>query len=240
MHPPLTHNNTFTLRGLGVSRRVAQSRFERSGVSKLCQESTGSMSWIHRQTLIATPSQIGRNGWRARDAPSARRGRRRSERIQGRTALGPSYGVWRDTDDPDNLAPTKHLLMSGESREIVSFVHAQNILELAEKVRAWAVTKREIKRLWFFGSRVKGSHRPKSDLDIAIELMPEVLGIDNGRYAWLSCGERFWGSELDQLTGDGSVAISFRSAVHCRWRRRSQHPSLRARLGRRERAREGN
>lgn len=38
---------------------------------------------------------------------------------------------------------------------------------LAELVRAWAAGRPSIVRLWFYGSRVRGTHRPDSDLDVA-------------------------------------------------------------------------
>lgn len=75
--------------------------------------------------------------------------------------------------------------------------------QLAVIVRDWALKKPEIERIWFFGSRVKGSHKPTSDLDIAIELTAQALATDiyrNGRNVWLSLGEN-WGGELDRLTG---------------------------------------
>lgn len=39
-------------------------------------------------------------------------------------------------------------------------------------LRAWAARKPRIRRVSLFGSRVKGTHRADSDLDIAIELEP--------------------------------------------------------------------
>lgn len=39
----------------------------------------------------------------------------------------------------------------------------------------WARRKHFVKRLYIFGSRARGNHRPNSDLDIAIELDTEAL-----------------------------------------------------------------
>jgi predicted nucleotidyltransferase len=36
------------------------------------------------------------------------------------------------------------------------------------------IRSRKLLRLWFFDSRVKGSHTPTSDLDIAVEITPEA------------------------------------------------------------------
>jgi predicted nucleotidyltransferase len=38
-----------------------------------------------------------------------------------------------------------------------------------EIIRAWAKCKKIVKRVWLFGSRVRGDHTPESDLDVAIE-----------------------------------------------------------------------
>lgn len=35
--------------------------------------------------------------------------------------------------------------------------------------RAWAEANQFVTRIWFFGSRVRGDHRPDSDLDVAVE-----------------------------------------------------------------------
>ena len=49
-------------------------------------------------------------------------------------------------------------------------------LENAMPVVAWwARQQRLVERVYFFGSRVRGDHRPDSDLDIAVQLIyPEV------------------------------------------------------------------
>jgi len=33
----------------------------------------------------------------------------------------------------------------------------------------WAMVTPEVARIWFFGSRVRGTHEPDSDLDVAVE-----------------------------------------------------------------------
>ncbi len=38
-------------------------------------------------------------------------------------------------------------------------------------VGSWAVKQKLIRRIFFFGSRVRNEHRPDSDLDIAFELI---------------------------------------------------------------------
>jgi predicted nucleotidyltransferase len=39
----------------------------------------------------------------------------------------------------------------------------------ARAIREWAAATPVVRRAWLFGSRVRGSHRPDSDLDVAIE-----------------------------------------------------------------------
>lgn len=36
-------------------------------------------------------------------------------------------------------------------------------------IRAWAASHSVVRRVWVFGSRVRGTERPESDLDIAVE-----------------------------------------------------------------------
>lgn len=45
--------------------------------------------------------------------------------------------------------------------------------EIALALAGWARTKPLVKRVFIFGSRARGDHRPDSDLDVAIELDPE-------------------------------------------------------------------
>lgn len=50
-----------------------------------------------------------------------------------------------------------------------------NIQEIEFLIQTWASKKPKIKSVWLFGSRVRGNHRPDSDLDIAVEFLEEVL-----------------------------------------------------------------
>lgn len=44
-------------------------------------------------------------------------------------------------------------------------------LEFQRILLAWALSKPFVTRLWVFGSRARGTHRPDSDLDVAIEII---------------------------------------------------------------------
>ena len=46
---------------------------------------------------------------------------------------------------------------------------------LCTVVATWAEKYPDIRRVWLYGSRVKGTARPDSDLDIAVEIHPRVF-----------------------------------------------------------------
>jgi predicted nucleotidyltransferase len=47
-----------------------------------------------------------------------------------------------------------------------------NTDEAALKIIEWCSDRPHVMNAWFFGSRVKGTHRPDSDLDIVIDFDP--------------------------------------------------------------------
>jgi predicted nucleotidyltransferase len=46
-----------------------------------------------------------------------------------------------------------------------------SLIELMPVVSSWACKQRLIDRVYFFGSRVRGKHKPDSDLDIAVQMI---------------------------------------------------------------------
>src|SRR5262249_2478273 len=60
----------------------------------------------------------------------------------------------------------------------------------------WASKYRSIRELWIFGSRVKGTPEPDSDLDVGVYLVPK--GWAMGTYTALS---RKWEEELGAALG---------------------------------------
>jgi len=75
-------------------------------------------------------------------------------------------------------------------------------VELDREIAKWAASKPIIKRVFIFGSRARGDHRPDSDLDVAVELdSTEFEGADEsgGLATWMfeSPG---WKQELQRLS----------------------------------------
>ena len=60
----------------------------------------------------------------------------------------------------------------------------------------WAEQNPKVRRVWVFGSRAQGTHRPDSDLDIALELEP-VADSEETLVVWLANSER-WRTQLQE------------------------------------------
>ena len=74
---------------------------------------------------------------------------------------------------------------------------------LRDALAEWAASKPLVNRLWIFGSRARGDHRPDSDLDIAIELdLSAANGCDDsGGFATWCFDTKGWREELEQIAG---------------------------------------
>lgn len=77
------------------------------------------------------------------------------------------------------------------------------ILNFREIISEWAVEKPLVKRVWIFGSRVRGNHREDSDLDVAIEINSAAIrGEDySGGFATYAFESKSWCNELNDLIG---------------------------------------
>ena len=75
------------------------------------------------------------------------------------------------------------------------------IQQIQQSIAAWAGRKPLIKRVFIFGSRVRGDHRNDSDLDVAIELdLTEYQASDeSGGWATWMFETNEWKSELQVL-----------------------------------------
>lgn len=68
------------------------------------------------------------------------------------------------------------------------------------ELQSWAASNDSVEELWLFGSRAKGTSHPKSDVDIALALMPP-----NGKHDW-ALGNYFdfqaqWKCQLEAIVG---------------------------------------
>jgi predicted nucleotidyltransferase len=73
--------------------------------------------------------------------------------------------------------------------------------EIRDTLSRWAAGKPLVGRLWIFGSRARGDHRPESDIDVAIELdLSAAHGVDEsgGLATWMS-DTKGWDEELEAL-----------------------------------------
>lgn len=65
----------------------------------------------------------------------------------------------------------------------------------------WAAANSKVKRVWVYGSRAKGTHRPDSDINIAVELQP-VGDSEETLAVWMAhCNQ--WQSELQARIDPG-------------------------------------
>jgi uncharacterized protein len=70
----------------------------------------------------------------------------------------------------------------------------EELFEVMRVLRAWATKEPFVRRLWVFGSRLRGTQRTDSDLDVALEIDP--VGNDEiPLTSWLS-GAAQWRAEL--------------------------------------------
>lgn len=75
------------------------------------------------------------------------------------------------------------------------------VSQVAGVISTWARGKSLVKRAYIFGSRVRGDHQPDSDIDIAVELDPDVFqGADeSGGLATWMFETKGWKEELETL-----------------------------------------
>jgi predicted nucleotidyltransferase len=64
----------------------------------------------------------------------------------------------------------------------------------ADAVSAWASATPVVRRAWLFGSRVLGTHRADSDLDVAIE-HDKLPGDGSALTTWI-CEAKSWRAQL--------------------------------------------
>ena len=73
------------------------------------------------------------------------------------------------------------------------------LFDTIRTLRSWAEGRPHVRRLWVFGSRLKGTQRDDSDLDVAMEI--DALGQDeNAAVSWVGY-RHLCEQELSALTG---------------------------------------
>lgn len=77
----------------------------------------------------------------------------------------------------------------------------KDIQDVSRALAAWAKRSPIVNRLWIFGSRARGTERPDSDLDVAIEIDATVVpGVDeSGGWATWSHSKRELVHQLDAM-----------------------------------------
>lgn len=64
-----------------------------------------------------------------------------------------------------------------------------NVENMAAAVATWASTQPLVRKAYLFGSRVRGTHQPESDLDVAVELLT-LPGDSNPFTTWIGEAQR--------------------------------------------------
>lgn len=89
-----------------------------------------------------------------------------------------------------------------------------NLGEIQNRIAAWAIHQRLIRRVFLFGSRVRNAHRDDSDLDIAIELIYPNLETALAHWsfesdAWKDELQKFapWRIDVQLLCPQGTATI---------------------------------
>ena len=70
--------------------------------------------------------------------------------------------------------------------------------ERVTALKSWAANNHSVSEFWLFGSRAKGTAKAKSDVDLAIYLMPET---DDTNWALAKYIENhsFWRTQLERI-----------------------------------------
>lgn len=87
---------------------------------------------------------------------------------------------------------------------------------IKDKLCRWAASNDATFSLWLFGSRAKGTARPESDYDIAIEVMPKKGDHDwsFGDYVFLY---EEWKKEIKAIVQGEASLVAFRDDLERRF-----------------------
>ena len=71
--------------------------------------------------------------------------------------------------------------------------------------------------MWLFGSRARGDHRPDSDHDIALELMPSNGPAADWAYTAFHFAYEQWKGEIAYILQNKISLICFRDDMDCKF-----------------------
>jgi predicted nucleotidyltransferase len=97
--------------------------------------------------------------------------------------------------------------------------------ESLSALRDWAAERPEIRGLVVFGSQVKGTARPSSDIDIAVIFRPEHRTKDETMFDWID-GKRTRIAEIARLLSVEPCQVQFEDLTKCHVRRYAKDTSL--------------
>ncbi len=73
-----------------------------------------------------------------------------------------------------------------------------NLSDVVDCLAQWSENQARLRKLWVFGSRVKGTAREDSDLDVAFEIYPLVSPEEKDHFQALTLP--VWEKELNKLS----------------------------------------
>lgn len=74
----------------------------------------------------------------------------------------------------------------------------ETLLPAVQAIQTWAESRPWVSRVWIFGSRLRGTQRIDSDLDVAMEIDP-IQPDETSFASWMRL-HRSWKSELEGRT----------------------------------------
>lgn len=81
--------------------------------------------------------------------------------------------------------------------------------EIARLLAEWAAGTSAVAALWLFGSRARGTSRPDSDHDLAIELRPKIKDHD-WAFGDFVCESDHWKAQLRDIVQTDVSLVGFR------------------------------
>jgi predicted nucleotidyltransferase len=90
---------------------------------------------------------------------------------------------------------------------------ARELQPVAEALRLWASNEPDLRRVWIYGSQVRGRPSPDSDLDVAVEVIPRD---GENTYDVFVCSADDWRSELTSRVAPHKLDLKLYDASKAR------------------------